>query len=505
MRWPLTIASVVVSLLTASIAAFMIVKDRQEAIAQASERTSSISRMIIAHGEASASIAEQIVSVALPLVAEWDLRDTAMGKDLHDRLRLLVGNNSDVAAAAVLDGKGNLLVTSSDFPVEPINLSDRPFFDLHAAGSTGSLITGDEAAGPVSGRKRFTFSQSDLNPNGALRAIVVVAIYTSAMDVLYAEAANWPGSRAGLYAAGGDTLAQAQTVSRASKAFLLDIERHANTGSSGTVISTAEPEARIASWNRSENYPTMYSAASQSMNEALKAWHGRTWMIVLFTIVANLLFWSLAHFAARSTQAQEAIKAQDLAMREVHHRLKNSLQLMSSLIRMRSAKYTDPMLREVVNDITSDLRAIAEVHNLVQTASSFGEVDIASATKTLCSHLRRTYHAEISCDAAGPIIISATHATSLSVIVNELITNAVKHGGGAVDVRCWKSEEQLHVAVTSNGTALPDDFSLEAATGFGLRALRALVSGFEGKITAANDEHGFARFLVAIPMTVLQK
>ena len=166
MRWPLTIASVVVSLLTASIAAFMIVKDRQEAIAQASERTSSISRMIIAHGDASASIAEQIVSVALPLVAQWDLRDTATGKDLHDRLRLLVGNNSDVAAAAVLDGKGNLLVTSRDFPVEPMNLSDRPFFGLHAAGSTGSLITGDEAAGPVSGRKRFTFSQSDLNSNG---------------------------------------------------------------------------------------------------------------------------------------------------------------------------------------------------------------------------------------------------------------------------------------------------------------------------------------------------
>jgi two-component sensor histidine kinase len=505
MRWPLTIASVVVSLLTGSLATSMIVKDRQEAIARASERTSSMSRMIIANGDASASIAEQVVSVALPLVAQWDLRDAAKGKDLHDRLRLLVGNNSDVAAAAVLDGRGNLLVTSRDFPVQPLNLADRPFFGMHAAGSPGPLIAGDEAAGPVSGKKRFTFSQSDLNPNGSLRAIVVVAIYTSGMDILYAEAANWPGSRAGLYAVGGDVLAQAKTVSRASRPFLLDVETHAANAASGTIISNAEPETRIVSWNRSEIYPSMYSAASQSMSEALKAWRSRAWMIVAFTIVANLLFWAFAHFAARSTQAQQAIKAQDLAMREVHHRLKNSLQLISSLIRMRSAKYSDPMIKAVVDDITSDLRAIAEVHSLVQTASSLGEVDIAHTVETLCSHLRKTYRAEVSCDTAGPIVISATHATSLSVIVNELVTNAVKHGGGQIAVRCWKAEEQLHIAVTNNGTALPNDFTVEAATGFGLRALRALVSGFDGKITAANDRDGSATFLVTVPMAALLK
>jgi two-component sensor histidine kinase len=503
MRWPLTIASLVVSLLTGSLAASMIVKDRQEAIARASERTSSISRMIIAHGDASASIAEQIVSVALPLVARWNLRDAGKGKELHERLRVLAGNSSDVAAAAVLDGRGNLLVTSRDFPVQAMNLSDRPFFGIHAAGSPGPLIAGDEAAGPVSGRKRFTFSQSDLNPNGSLRAIVVVAIYTSGMDILYAEAANWPGSRAGLYAVGGDVLAQAQTESRATKPFLLDIEAHATNAASGTIISNAEPETRIVSWSRSALYPSMYSAASQSLNEALLSWHSRAWIIVASTIVANLLVWALAHFAARSTQAQEAIKAQDLAMREVHHRLKNSLQLISSLIRMRSAKYTDPLLKEVVTDITSDLQAIAEVHSLVQTASSLGEVDIAHTVETLCNHLRKTYRADINCDAAGPIIINATHATSLSVIVNELVTNAVKYGGGQISVRCWRAEEQLKVAVTNNGKSLPDSFSVETDMGFGLRALRALVSGFEGKMTAGNSQEGSASFLVTVPMAAL--
>ncbi len=59
--------------------------------------------------------------------------------------------------------------------------------------------------------------------------------------------------------------------------------------------------------------------------------------------------------------------------------------------------------------------------------------------------------------------------------------------------------------MTNNLTALPNDFTVEAATGFGLRALRALVSGFDGKITAANDRDGSTTFLVTVPMAALLK
>lgn len=507
MRWPLITASMIVAAMTVTVAAVVVLKDRGEAIDRAAERTASISRMIIAHGDASADIADQIVSVAMPLVAEWDLKDSSKGAELSIRLKQLVGNNSIVSSAAVLDTKGTVLVTSRDYPPQPLNIADRPFHIAHAAGAADPLIAGDEAAGPISGRKRFTFSRAHRNADGSLRAVVVAAIYTSSMDVLYAEAANWPSARAGLYAPNGDVLAQAQTTSLPSAAFLAEIEAEALTSASfsGTTISTSEPETRIVSWSRSKTYPGIYSITSQSMAEALKAWQDRTWMTVILVAASNIMFWGFAYYAAKSVEARHAAESHELAVREVHHRLKNSLQLISSLIRMRSAKFTDPQLREIVNEITNDLKAVAEVHSLVQGASTPGTVDIAQTVKTLCEFLHTTYQVNMACKSSSSVVINANHATALSVIVNELVTNAIKHGGGQVEVNCWNSPDTLHIEVSNDGARLPDRFDVESSDGFGLRAVRAIISGYGGKIIAESLEDGGALFAVAVPMSALLK
>ena len=127
-----------------------------------------------------------------------------------------------------------------------MNIAERPFHIAHAAGAADPLIAGDAAAGPITGRKRFTFSRANRNADGSLRAVVVAAIYTSSMDVLYAEAANWPGARAGLYGPNGDVLAQAHTASRASPAFLAEVEKIALTSAEPLGNSNLDQRARGA-------------------------------------------------------------------------------------------------------------------------------------------------------------------------------------------------------------------------------------------------------------------
>jgi two-component sensor histidine kinase len=505
MRWPLITASLVVAVMTVVVASAVVLKDRAEAIDRAAERTASISRMIIAHGDASADIADQILSVALPLVAEWDLKDVTKGAELSLRLKQLVGNNSVVASAAVIGADGTILVTSRDYPPPRLNIADRPFHIAHVAGAADPLIAGDEAAGPITGRKRFTFSRANRYADGSLRAVVVAAIYTSSMDVLYAEAANWPGARAGLYGPHGDVLAQAQTASRSSPALIAEVERIALTSAnySGTAISKTEPETRIISWSRSRTYPGLYSVTSQTMAEALKAWQRRAWMTAILVAASNIMFWGFAYYAAKSVEARHAAESHELAVREVHHRLKNSLQLISSLIRMRAAKFTDPQLKEIVNEITNDLKAVAEVHSLVQGASKPGTVDIAQTIRTLCEFLHTTYGADMTCRSSSSVIINANHATGLSVIVNELVTNAIKHGGGRVEVNCWSTPDTLHLEVSNDGASLPDGFDVESAVGFGLRAVRVMLTGYNGKIAARGLDRGGALFAVSIPMSAL--
>jgi two-component sensor histidine kinase len=170
---------------------------------------------------------------------------------------------------------------------------------------------------------------------------------------------------------------------------------------------------------------------------------------------------------------------------------------------MRSAKFTDPQLREVVSEITNDLKAVAEVHSLVQGASKPGTVDIAQTIKTLCEYLHSTYRAEMTCNSTSSVIINANHATALSVIVNELVTNAIKHGGGRVEVSCHNAADTFHIQIMNDGTQLPDDFDVETTDGFGLRAVRAMLSGYGGKIHARSRDDGGAVFTVSLPMGIL--
>jgi two-component system response regulator len=239
------------------------------------------------------------------------------------------------------------------------------------------------------------------------------------------------------------------------------------------------------------------------MSEALKAWQSRAWLTGGLVVVANITFWGFAYHAAKSTAARHAAESHELAVREVHHRLKNSLQLISSLIRMRSAKFTDPTVTEVVSEITNDLKAVAEAHSLMQGASTPGTLDIAKTVRSLCAYLRSTSHVEIACKAPTSIIIHANHATALSVIVNELVTNAIKHGGGRVSASCWSTADSLHIEVSNDGARLPDQFDIGTTDGFGLRAIRAMLSGYGGKIHARGCDDGGAVFTVTLPMDIL--
>src|SRR5690349_18983054 len=106
MRRTLLLACGLVGLITVSLSAFVIYRDYHEAIRIAGERTSSFSRMITAWGDVSADTADQILAGAIPLVAEWDLKDQTKAREIHETLRQLASRSVVVSAAAVNDANG---------------------------------------------------------------------------------------------------------------------------------------------------------------------------------------------------------------------------------------------------------------------------------------------------------------------------------------------------------------------------------------------------------------
>ncbi len=485
------------------LASLVIWRDRADAVTRASERTSSISRLIIAHAEAAAAVADRIISVALPPVTAWDLKDQKQAAEIAALLRRSVGENNVVASAAVVDAEGNVLVTSRDFPPKPLNIANRPFVKAYRKDITDPVIMGDPAPGPISGQKRFTFSRAVRNPDGSVRAILNAAIQTASFDLLYREVSNWPGAETGLYGMGGDVLAQVQASPLTSIESLLALEKTIAASRSGTTVMETEEGPELLSWTRSGDYPQIYSATSEPLDEVLHTWRARTAVTVMLVALANILLWVVSVIAIRMNEARQDAAMHDLAVREIHHRLKNSLQLMGSLIRLRARKFQDPALKQSITEILADLQAVAEVHSLLQSMPPGEQIDLGRTIETLCDHLRTSYGAEIVVYIRSHIPVDTKHATGLSIITNELVTNAIKHGGKRVSVSCDVKDGAMQLSVQNEQGALPADFTPGEAGGFGLRAVNAMVNGFGGTLAAANRPEGGAIFTVNVPLAEL--
>lgn len=504
MRRVLISACVLFAFATGGVAGYIISQDRADTLRVVGERTRSMSRMIIAHGDAATDAAQQVISGALPLVTGWDLASPDTGRTIFLRLQGTVQGNSILAAAWVLDSHGNSVADSESFPPVPMNEANRPYFAAHLSGAADPVITGDDKPGTVPGKEHFTVSRAVRNPDGTLKAIIAVGVYKNSFDTLYKEAVTWPGARAGLYTTNGDILARIRNVKRASPGFVKEMNLRVGSQPSGTALVLQDDEPRIVSWNRSATHLRVYATSSQPVTDALEEWQARAWTTALLTLAVNAVFWGLAWFILRWSVARQEAEANALAVREVNHRVKNSLQLISSLMHIRARKTDDPAYRDAAKELTAQLTALAETYRFVQGANSLEAVDAAVTLQGLCRHLEETYGVAIAVDATPPVAIHANHATAFAVIVNELVTNAIKHGGGQVRVTIGQDGDALRLCIASDRGQLPEGFNIDEQKGFGLRAVRTMLQPLGGRMTAANADGGTA-FTVIIPAATLRK
>lgn len=155
--------------------------------------------------------------------------------------------------------------------------------------------------------------------------------------------------------------------------------------------------------------------------------------------------------------------------------------------------------------MTSQLMALAETYRFVEGAHILGTSDMAKTVEGLCRHLPETYGIAIEVDATAPTIVHADHATALSVIVNERVTNAITHGGSPVKVTLNEARGSMWISAASARGQLPGDLQIEETNGFGLRAVRTKLSSLGGRITARNLPGNGTAFQREIPSSALRR
>lgn len=230
---------------------------------------------------------------------------------------------------------------------------------------------------------------------------------------------------------------------------------------------------------------------------------------VLTCYTEELHSFAPAEVKALETIAQQAafaierakLQVRSTLMQEMHHRVKNNLQQVVSLLRLQLRHKHYPSIEAAINDSIGRILAISAVHDLL-SREDLDRVDLKSIAESLVGHMQQSYTAaehRISFEVRGDLIrLSMTQATQIALVLNELVQNALEHGFGDATIARpardasgeeWKAEvhitfeqkeDLINLWVANNGKSLPADFDLLTASHLGLQIVSNLARALGG-------------------------
>lgn len=230
-------------------------------------------------------------------------------------------------------------------------------------------------------------------------------------------------------------------------------------------------------------------------------------------LTSLLLFAATAAMAARRRSLVEAFDAsqrsleeKEVLLREIHHRVKNSLQIVVSMLTMQALKTLDDTVRGELNAAVSRVRAIAKIHEHLYGGSDVTQVDFGRYLTAICADFADSASEYVLRVKAASITLPTERAVPLALVFIELVTNAVKHAHAplprrAIDVGLARTAKgDLELTVRDYGVGLPEGFVLEKArSGLGMRTILALVLQLEASLDFESAEPG-TRWRLRLPL-----
>jgi two-component system, sensor histidine kinase PdtaS len=185
-----------------------------------------------------------------------------------------------------------------------------------------------------------------------------------------------------------------------------------------------------------------------------------------------------------------SLAEKDALLRELHHRMKNNLQLVSSLLSLQADKNRDPAFGALVQASKNRLRAMAMVHESLNRGLHFTTVDLAASLKELCGHLVRAHGAEriaIHTEVEN-LPLNLDRTVPFVLIVNELVSNCLEHAfpperEGRIDVELGvRADGRYVLSVADDGVGLPEDVDPAHPRTLGLSLVCDLTAQLRGEI-----------------------
>jgi len=191
-------------------------------------------------------------------------------------------------------------------------------------------------------------------------------------------------------------------------------------------------------------------------------------------------------------QITASLREKEVLLKEIHHRVKNNLQVISSLLRLQSREIEDQDILEIFHESQHRVRSMALIHEKLYRSEDLARVDFGSYIQDLAGFLFRSYKAEhssirLNVDAGG-VSLPIDSAVPCGLILNELISNSLKHAfvdrqEGVIQVLLAADQnERVRLTVSDDGVGFPNSIDYQRASTLGLQLVNTLVDQLDGEI-----------------------
>ncbi len=205
-----------------------------------------------------------------------------------------------------------------------------------------------------------------------------------------------------------------------------------------------------------------------------------------------------AELMTANTQLAASVKEKDILIKEVHHRVKNNMQVISSLLNLQSASITDQAVLDLLKKSRDRVHSMALVHEKLYQSRDLARIDFEQYLRKLIVHLFNSYRVDpgtvdLKIDVKD-VFLDINTGIPCALITNELVSNALKYAfpagrnvRGELAIAFRRTGEGLYeLTVRDNGVGLPAGFGLETSESLGLQIVRDLVAQLEGTVRVEN-------------------
>jgi PAS domain S-box-containing protein len=193
-----------------------------------------------------------------------------------------------------------------------------------------------------------------------------------------------------------------------------------------------------------------------------------------------------------------SLHEKDVLLKEVHHRVKNNLQVVTSMLNLQSMKTTDPAVLEMFKESQDRVRSMALIHEKLYKSDDLSRISFNEYVRNLTAYLAQSYGVNpetVRLDIdSGDILLSIDRAIPCGLIVNELVSNALKYAfpgdrAGNITVSMHREGGEYTLTVGDDGVGLPSHVDYRNTASLGLQLVNLLVTQLDGDLTM-NAENG---------------